>query len=215
MPTLLSLESSSATPRSSVSRRLTRVFVDAWLGRGDDFLVVGRDLHAVPLPHLPDAGLHWVAGERTEDENPDPAAEALQAQLLRELDAADVVLIGAPLYNWSMPSSLKAWVDHVHVVGATVPPESAPQSQSGKPVVLVSPRGLEYGEGTELAGRDYAVPALEQVLGAAMGMVVTSVTVELTLAGRLPELSADIQRSKENELRAREELRKLAGALLG
>ena len=120
MPHLLHLDS-SADPRSSSSRAVTAAFVRGWQERGGAFTVTSRDLQADPPPHLPDAALHWAPRLRTAEETVDPADELRQQGYLDELLAADVLLVGAPMYNWSLPSTLKAWVDHVHVLGTTVP----------------------------------------------------------------------------------------------
>ena len=209
MPTLLRLDS-SADPRSSVSRELTGVFAQAW--RGD---VVERDLHASPLPHLPDSALHYAPRLRIEGENPDPAAENLQQELLAELLAADAVVIGAPMYNWSIASTLKAWLDYVHVLGTTVPFETKEKPLADRPVVVISSRGLEYGPGTPDEGNDHTVPPIVQTLGASMGMAVETILADLTLAERLAPLAANAPRARESLAAARERARALAVKLSG
>ena len=105
MPHLLHLDS-SADPRHSASREVTGAFVRGWQERGADFTVTSRDLHEDPPPHLPDAALHWSPRMRVAGETVAAAAEARQQQYLDELLAADVLLVGAPMYNWSLPSTL-------------------------------------------------------------------------------------------------------------
>jgi FMN-dependent NADH-azoreductase len=188
MPHLLHLDS-SADPRTSTSRTVTAAFVDAWRGRGRGFTVTSRDLQSDPPPHLPDAALHWAPRLRTEGEAVDPADQELQNGFLDELLAADVLLIGAPMYNWSLPSTLKAWIDHVHVLGTTVPFDTTDQPLSGRSAVIVSSRGASYDEATASAGWDHTVPPLELVLGRSFGMTVEVITVQLTLAGRVPAMA--------------------------
>lgn len=118
MPTLLHLDS-SADLEGSVSRVLTRRFCQGWSAVGPDHQVVHRDLHTDPLPHLPTHALHWAPRLRTADETVTDDAQQLQDTLIAEVDTADVVVIGAPLYNWSIPSTLKAWIDYLHVPGTT------------------------------------------------------------------------------------------------
>lgn len=209
MPTLLRLDS-SASGRASVSRELTGVFAGAWRGE-----IVERDLHASPLPHLPDSALHYAPRLRTEDEKPDARAEQLQEQLIAELLAADAVVIGAPMYNWSIPSTLKAWLDYVHVLGTTVPFDTKDQPLAGKPVIVLSSRGLEYGPGTPDEGKDHTLPPIVQTLGTSMGMDVTTVVADLTLAERLPPLAAMADKARESLAAAREQARELAGKLSG
>ncbi|HVW41447.1 MAG TPA: NAD(P)H-dependent oxidoreductase [Amycolatopsis sp.] len=209
MPTLLRLDS-SANPRSSVSRELTGVFTQAWQGE-----VVERDLHASPLPHLPDSALHYAPRLRVDGETPDPAAEKLQAELIEELLAADAVVIGAPMYNWSVSSTLKAWLDYVHVLGTTVPFDTKDQPLAGKPAVVISSRGLTYATGTPDEGNDHAVPPIVRTLGTSMGMAVTTILAELTLAERMPPLAPMAPKAKESLTAARDQARTLAAKLSG
>ncbi|WP_111765736.1 FMN-dependent NADH-azoreductase [Nakamurella deserti] len=188
MPTLLHLDS-SADRTGSVSRTLTARFAAGWTANGADHAVVRRDLHADPLPHLATHVLHWAPHLRRPDETVPAAAEDLQRTLIDELLAADVVVVGAPMYNWSLPSTLKAWVDNIHVPGTTAPFGDGPQPMAGRPVVIVSSRGAQYGPDTANAGLDHEIPALQQVLGVALGMSVYVVTAELTLAGRIAAMA--------------------------
>ncbi|MCZ4562329.1 NAD(P)H-dependent oxidoreductase [Rhodococcus sp. IEGM 1401] len=197
MPQLLHLDS-SADPVRSTSRRVTARFSDAWHGIGTDHSVIHRDLHTSPLPHLPTSALHWAPHLRTADETVEPAAEALQVELIEELISADVVLIGAPMYNWSIPSTLKAWIDYVHVPGITVPFDSDTAPLVGKPVVVVTSRGNDYTPGTDNASADHTTAQLRQVLGVALGMEVHFVPVDLTLAERVPALAPQIPKAQAN-----------------
>jgi FMN-dependent NADH-azoreductase len=212
MPHLLHLDS-SADPRSSASRAVTAAFVAGWRERGSGFTVTSRDLQADPPPHLPDAALHWSPRLRTAEEVVDPADEARQQTYLDELLAADVLLLGAPMYNWSLPSTLKAWVDHVHVLGTTVPfGEFEARPLAGRTAVVVSSRGASYDAGGEQASWDHTVPPLELVLGQSFGMSVSVITLQLTLADRVPAMAdlrdqaaaeADAARSYAGELAGR------------
>ncbi len=189
MPTLLHLDS-SADLTGSVSRTLTARFAAGWTARGADHRVLRRDLHTVPLPHLPTNVLHWAPRLREPHETVPADAEDLQERLIDELLAADVVLIGAPMYNWSIPSTLKAWIDYIHVPGTTAPFGDDVQPLAGRPVVIVSSRGDQYGAGTPNVDTDHEIPALTQVLGVALGMSVHVVIAELTLAGRIAAMAA-------------------------
>jgi len=187
MPTLLRLDSSASGDRSR-SRAITSAFADAWTALGPDHVVVARDLHADPPPHLPSSSLHWpsgvIPGER-------PAVwEAGQQAYIAELLAADVVLVAVPMYNYSMPSTLKAWLDHVHVPGVTAgfPPEELPLRD--RPVVLVSSRGGAYGDDDNPLEWDHGTAALEVVLGASMGMAPQRIVAQLTLAADLDVFAA-------------------------
>lgn len=201
MPHLLQLDS-AASLKNSRSREITATFAAAWRARGPEYSMTYRDLHRDPLPHLADAVLHWPPRLRPEGAaSADPAAlaaaEALQDELVGELLGADVLLVGAPLYNYSVPSSLKTWIDHVHIPGRTAPFVDAPtQPMAGRPAVVVSSRGASYDAGSPTEGWDHAVPMLELILGTALGMTVEVITTSLTLAETVPALAAQLDRSR-------------------
>jgi FMN-dependent NADH-azoreductase len=204
MPHLLHLDS-SADAKHSRSRAITATFATAWREHGPDCTITYRDLARDPLPHLPDAALHWPARLRPRDAAPPPAAEALQQQLLAELTAADVLLIGAPLYNYSLPSSLKAWIDYIHVPGVTAPFDVPTQPLAGRPAVIVNSQGASYDAHTPTEGWDHAVPVLELILGTALGMTLTVITTSLTLAETVPRLADQRPRAQSELARAHEE----------
>ena len=193
MPTLLHLDS-SADLDTSRSRRLSQAVVDAWSNADPTGVVVRRDLHRDPVPHLADASLHWAQADRRPGANPPAEAETLQRVLLDELLGADIVVIGAPLYNFSIPSSLKAWIDHIHVPGVTSADTGA---LTGRPVVIATSRGIAYDAGSPTEGWDHEVPALRTLFGGALGMDVHVITTSLTLADQDPALAAQRERSEQ------------------
>jgi FMN-dependent NADH-azoreductase len=201
VPHLLHLDSAAAL-KNSRSRDITATFADAWRSHGPDYTVTYRDLHRDPLPYLADAVLHWPPDLRPEGAAAaDPAAlaaaEALQDELVGELLAADVLLVGAPLYNYSVPAPLKTWIDYVHIPARTAPFVGAPtQPLAGKPAVVVSSRGASYDAGSPTEGWDHAVPVLELILGTALGMRLEVITTSLTLAETVPALAPQLDRSR-------------------
>ncbi|GAA4674843.1 FMN-dependent NADH-azoreductase [Frondihabitans cladoniiphilus] len=184
MPSLLLLDS-SADLETSRSRAVTATFADTWRSLGDDHTVVHRDLHRDQLPHLSNADLHFPPALRPAGSTVAPEQEALQTELIDELIAADVVVIGVPLYNYSMPSTLKAWVDYIHVPSVTAPFGDDPtQPMAGKTAVLVSARGATYDKGTPTEFDDHALPALTLILNGALGMHVETIVDTRTLTER-------------------------------
>ena len=146
---------SSALGQYSVSRELSAAIVAGWKRRHTDLEVVYRDLAAEPLPHwspIADAA--------------DPAAVAAQA-VLDEFFAADVVVIGAPMYNFNIPSSLKAWIDRLLVAGKTFRyTENGPEGLAGgRKVIIASSRGGFYGPDSPLAHQDFQESYLRHVFG--------------------------------------------------
>jgi len=201
MPNLLHLDSSADLTRSR-SRSIGKTFVNAWLASDPANSVTYRDLHRDPLPHLPDAALHWPARLRPAGAAPPAEAEALQAEILAELLAADVLLVAAPMYNYSLPSSLKAWIDHIHVPGVTAPFDVPSQPMAGKPAVVITSRGASYDNGTPTEGWDHGVPVLQLILGTSLGMEVSVISTSLTLAEDVPALADQIDRSRAELVKA-------------
>jgi FMN-dependent NADH-azoreductase len=186
MPTLLHLDS-SADLITSRTRLLTREFSDAWSSRGTDFEVVVRDLHLDPLPHLRVTAQHWP--ERLRDGAAVPAdLDALQQTVIDELLRADVIVVGAPMYNYGIPSTLKAWVDLIHVPGVTAPFDEATQPMAGRLAVIVTARGGidAPDERTVITG------PLATVFEGGLGMEIAVITTSRTLADRIPDLDREL-----------------------
>jgi FMN-dependent NADH-azoreductase len=212
VPRLLHLDS-SADVAGSRTRAVTRSFAEAWAARGPDHTVTHRDLHRDPVPHLADADLHWPPRLRGAEADPPAEAAALQQELIDQLLGADVLLVGAPMYNYSLPSSLKAWLDHVHVPGYTSPFDQRTRPLAGRPAVVVASHGMAYDDGTPTAGQDHGVPVLEQVLGSSMGMVVTTLVTRYAIAGRIPQLRAQAEQGEAEFASVRAEAAELAGRI--
>lgn len=154
---------SAVSGEASVSRVLVREAVAA-LTEGAPARVVHRDLGRDPIPHLSEATLAGVRGEpATEAEL---ATRALSDALIAELRAADVIVIGAPMYNFSVSTGLRAWFDHVLRAGETFSySEAGPKGLlGGKRVIVVESRGGLYSEGPAQAV-DFQEPYLRHLLG--------------------------------------------------
>ncbi len=141
---------SSALGEHSVSRELTAAIVTRWQDRVPGLEVTYRDLDQAPLPHLTGKSLAGADAE---------VAEAVMDEFL----AADVLVIGAPMYNFSVPSTLKAWIDRVAVAGKTFRyTEKGPEGLAGgKQVIIASARGGVHTN----APTDFQEPYLRQVFG--------------------------------------------------
>ncbi|MDI9240118.1 NAD(P)H-dependent oxidoreductase [Lysobacter sp. LF1] len=150
---LLHLDS-SALGTQSVTRELSAAIVARWQDAVPDVNVEYRDLDIDPLPHL--TGRSLAKADSAE-------AEAAEATLQQFLDA-DVVVIGAPFYNFSIPSTLKAWIDRVAVAGRTFRyTEAGPEGLAGgKRVIIASGRGGLYGD---TSPADFQEAYLRQVFG--------------------------------------------------
>lgn len=173
---LLQLDS-SATGTASVSRQLTRDIVAAQRAADPSVEVIYRDLTQDPPAHL-DAELTKVVKFRDLNDLDDRqrAELALVDTIVDELFAADVIVIGAPMYNFSIPTQLKAWIDRIAQAGRTFKyTAEGPQGLvTGKRVIIASARGGAYAGHAMEAILDHQEAYLKAVLGF-LGM--TDVTV--------------------------------------
>lgn len=185
MPTLLQVDGAIADSASR-TRVLTNAVAEAWMARGEEFVVVQRDLHHDQPPHLSERAQHWP--EELRDGEPlATATHRAQSGLIAELLDADALVVGAPMYNYAMPSTLKAWVDLVHVPGITSSWAGSPRPLEGKPVVIVTAQGGPL----EPEVQDFVTAPLAHLFGAGFGMEVFVVGTSRTLAEKLPELGME------------------------
>lgn len=162
MRTLLQLESSLYSSQGQ-SSRLAGEFVAAWLRRHPEDRVLRRDLARQPVPHL-DAETFRAFGTAAESRTPaQRAAVAASDALIAELQAADVLVLGVPMYNFGVPSTLKAYFDHVARAGVTFRyTASGPEGLlKNKKAYVFATRGGRY-RGTP---RDTQSDYLRQFLG--------------------------------------------------
>ena len=141
---LLHIDSSVLGPHS-VSRQVSVAIVDRLRRAMSNLDIVYRDLTSTPLAHL--SGLHLAAAQGGE---PDAALRedlAAGQAMLDEFLAADIVVLGAPMYNFTIPSQLKAWIDRIVVRGKTFRyGAQGPEGLAGnKRVILAISRGGFYG----------------------------------------------------------------------
>ncbi|MDC7338017.1 FMN-dependent NADH-azoreductase [Streptomyces lydicus] len=201
MATLLLIDSSVFPEGGSASRSVTAAFRTAWEEQHPDGTVIHRDLAADPLPHLDgvaaSAGFSDPATHTPEQQ----AAFALRVELAEELERADAVVIAAPMYNFTIPSTLKAWLDQVIIMGRTA---GETPSAKGTPVTVVASRGGSYAPGTPREPFEYVQNYLEAVLNGGMGLDVDFIVPELTMAPSNPamaELVPLYETSREKALR--------------
>ncbi len=162
MPTLLSIV---ASPRGeySISRSLTRTFVEEWkkTHQGE---VVTRDLCKTMLPFV---DLPWIAGAYTPDEQHSPEMKkALEVsnELIAELKAADHIVLGTPMYNFQVPAIVKAYIDQVTRVNVTFTPAYEGLLKNKKTTVLIASAG-SYGPGAYAESYNQESGYLKQILG--------------------------------------------------
>jgi FMN-dependent NADH-azoreductase len=195
----------SSLTEGSISRQVASSFIDNF--EGD---IIHRDLAAVPVPHLTAAG---ITARLTDPAHRTPAeveAAALQDELVDEFLGAQKYLFTIPMYNYSMPSVFKAWLDQIVIVGRTIAlPEGSPVAD--RPALVISPRGGSYGPGTPYEGLDFLVPTLDFLLGPrTIGLEVTFITPELTLAPVVPQLAQFIEHHRASLANSHDQARQLA-----
>jgi FMN-dependent NADH-azoreductase len=147
MSTVLVL-TSSALGEASVSNQLVREAVAQLSSQDPTIQIITRDLGTDPIPHLIYDSAAAVRGAEPANAE-QAAARALSDELISELNAADTVVIGAPMYNFGMASTLKSWFDHVLRAGVTFRySEAGPEGLlKGKRAIVILTRGGLYSDG--------------------------------------------------------------------
>ncbi|MES2818371.1 MAG: FMN-dependent NADH-azoreductase [Pseudomonadota bacterium] len=153
---------SSARQQDSISRALTEQFIQQWQAAHPADTIKVRDLALDPVPHLDSTLLGGWMTPADQQSTAEKTALARSNLLTDELLAADVLVLAAPMYNFAIPSTLKAWLDHVLRAGVTFKySETGPQGLlQGKRAYVLTARGGLY-EGGAL---DHQEPYLRQVL---------------------------------------------------
>lgn len=156
---------SSALAGASVSKQLIQDTVAHLRAQNPSLKVVERDVGANPIPHLDVESTPVIRGAEPANET-QKAALALSNTLIEELKAADTILIGAPMYNFGISSTLKAWFDHVLRAGITFRyTEAGPEGLlKGKRAIVVLSRAGLYSEGPAQS-MDSQEPHLRTLLG--------------------------------------------------
>ncbi|MGW4215080.1 FMN-dependent NADH-azoreductase [Lentzea sp. NPDC004789] len=193
MTNLLHIDS-SIRHEGSVTREITGAFADVWRSVNPEGGYTYRDLNAAPVPHV------------------DGTEHDVRADLVAEVRAADVILIGAPMYNFSIPSTLKAWIDQV-ATREFFPREDGTFELGGKRVVVVTARGGSYKPGTPREGFDFQEPYLRAVLSMiGLDQRLEFVHAELTMAEVNPQLHQFRELAVESLADAHRVVKELASA---
>jgi FMN-dependent NADH-azoreductase len=166
MPTLLKIDSSPMGERS-ISRKLTARFAETWIKTHREGTVLSRDLTTLNLPVV-DAT--WVAAAFTPEDArsaEQKGALAVSDLLIADLKNADEYVVGVPMHNFSIPSTLKLWIDQVVRAGETFSytPNGAKGLLAGKKVTLLMASGGVYEHGSALASLNFVTPYLRTVFG--------------------------------------------------
>ena len=161
---LLHIDSSVLGPHS-VSRQVSAAIVDSLRKTTPGLDIVYRDLTSTPLAHL--SGSHLAAAQGAAPEAALQQDLAAGQAVIEEFLAADVVVLGAPMYNFTIPSQLKAWIDRIVVAGKTFKYDAqGVQGLAGnKHVIVAISRGGFYGADTPAAAGEFVETYLRWVFG--------------------------------------------------
>jgi FMN-dependent NADH-azoreductase len=161
---LLHIDSSVLGPHS-VSRQVSAAIVDRLRLATPGLEIVYRDLASTPLSHL--SGSHLAAAQGAAPEAALQQDLAAGQAVMDEFLAADIVVLGAPMYNFTIPSQLKAWIDRIVVAGKTFKygAQGAEGLAGNKRVIIAVSRGGFYGTGSPAAAGEYVETYLRWVFG--------------------------------------------------
>jgi FMN-dependent NADH-azoreductase len=205
MSNLLLITSSLFGDRSK-SAQIAKEFVEAWQHAHPGTVVTARELTPASMPHLTFdtlGALMTPAEQRSAEQH---ASVAFGDQLIAELEAADTIVVAAPMYNFSISSTLKAWIDHVARAGRTFryTASGAEGLLRGKKVFIVTGRGGLYSGDSPAKLLDFQEPYLRGVLGFLGLGDVSFIHVE--------GLSVSAEAAERGLARARETIAALAAA---
>ncbi|MGI2905775.1 FMN-dependent NADH-azoreductase [Tolypothrix sp. VBCCA 56010] len=167
MAHILHIDSSPRGDRS-FSRKFSYEFITSWKTAHPDDTVTYRDLGHNPVPHVDES---WIAAAFSPPQTRSPElnqAIKISDELVDEFLAADRYVFGVPMYNFNIPSTLKAYIDQIVRIGRTflVSQEGAFQGLvSGKKMLIVTARGGSFTQGTPTAAYDFQEPYLKAIFG--------------------------------------------------
>jgi len=181
---------SSLMNENSKSRQVAAEYVEAWRAAHPGATVTERRLTPATTPHLEMstlAALGVAADQRTPEQ---AKAVAYADQIIEQAEAADVIVLAVPMYNFAIPSTLKAWFDHLARAGRTFryTADGPVGLLKNKKVVAVISRGGYYGDDTPAKAANFQDPYLRTILGFVGITDVTFVAVEGQAIG--PEAAA-------------------------
>ena len=171
--------SSSLFGDGSQSRLIASEFIDRWRQSHPGTTVVERELTADSIPHLSLAAFAASMTAADTRSTAERQAAALADALIEEVEAADVIVLAAPMYNFSIPSTLKAWIDHITRAGRTFRYGAAGAEGllKGRKVFIITGRGGIYSDNGPAKAMDFQEPYLRAMLGF-LGLDVTFIHVE-------------------------------------
>lgn len=177
----------SPTGDHSTSRAVSNEYIQSWKIANPSGKIIEKDLVKDPIPHL-DAEAIFANYTPADKQSPTMSQKySYRMSLINELLGADEILISTPLWNWSVPSVLKSYIDQIVVTGVL---DNSKPGLAGKKVTFVVAQGGSYKEGTPKAGWDFATGYLELVAKALGATDIQTILAEFTLAGVSPGMDS-------------------------
>ena len=193
---ILHLDSSPRGERSH-SRALTAAFVSELQKSHPDATIAYRDLGRQPVPHVDEAWIRAAYGDPDKRSDTDKQAIAFSDELVDELLASDVIVLGAPMHNWSIPSTLKAYIDNVVRVGRTFTKDYEGLATGKKLFILCARGGGGYGPGEPMHAMNFQDPYFKAIFGMIGITNISYIYDEKTLSG---EDNLDASKAEAREL---------------
>ena len=195
MTQILRIDSSPRGERSH-SRALTTAFVEELKKTHPDATVVYRDLGHNPVPHVNE---NWIIGAYSDPATHSPEVQAallLSNELIDELLASDIIVLGAPMHNFLITSTLKAYIDNVVRVGRTFTRDYQGLA-TGKKMFILCARGASgYGPGEAMEAMNFQSPYLKAIFGFIGITDISFVYDEKTLSNE-SDLEASIEQARQ------------------
>ena len=193
MSSLLQIEVSPGGEHS-VSRKISTEFINAWKAAHVGGTVIVKDFATTPVPHLDGEGI--FAGYTPEDARSAGMVSKHQYRqdLIKEITGVDEILISTPMWNWSVPSVLKAYFDQIIIPGQL--DGSGADGLKGKKITFIISQGGSYAEGAPRHGWDYETGYLKLVANALGATDVEIILAEPTLAGVVPGMESLVEKKE-------------------
>jgi FMN-dependent NADH-azoreductase len=209
MSSLLHIEVSPGGEHS-VSRSISAEFLSAWSAKISGGKIISRDFAKDPIPHLDGEAI--FAGYTPEEGRSATAAAKhnFRHELINEITGVDEILVSTPMWNWAIPSVLKAYFDQIIVPG--VLDGSGADGLKGKKITFIVAQGGSYAEGAPRHGWDYETGYLKLVASALGSTDVEIILAELTLAGVVPGMESLIPKKEESIAAAKAKAKARASA---
>jgi FMN-dependent NADH-azoreductase len=210
MRNLLHLDT-SIRPSGSTSRLLSAAFADEWRRVHPGGGYVYRDLAVDPVPHLTHAVREYLLDPAGEHQDLPQEERAAADRVIADVHWATTILLGIPMYNYSVPSTLKAWLDVFVLPSCLVEFAGDDAPLKGKSLVAVTARGNAYSAGTGNESRDLQEPYIRSIFAAVGIDDVHFVHAEMTMAKEMPFLADYRPLADQSMAAALAEAKRVAG----